>query len=936
MKRVAALLITVTLIAGLAGCPAEPEPSPPVQHSLTISSSGGGEMTTPGEGVHVYSRGEVVSLVATPASGHYFGGWTGDVGTIANTRAASTTITMSGDYSITANFQVIPVAKYNLTVSSTEGGSVTAPGEGTFTYDAGTVVDLVAEAEEGRQFTYWTGNVGTIGDVNASSTTVAMTGHYTITANFATEIRNWYDLDAIRDNLSGHYVLVNDLDSATHGYSELAGPSANGGKGWQPIGALLSHHLTTDITEAVDPFTGRFDGQTYEIRDLFVKRSDGTGVGLFGLVGEGGFVRNLAMMNAHVTGGLRVGAVVGENRGTVSNCYAIGSVNGDRWVGGLVGVNGPQTLSNSYYSGSVVGSWQVGGLVGFNHGIVSNSYHDYDDVLVNGHKVISIGTLFSEEFEQWLAGDQYLGVNERLSQEDGYYLINDVNDFKSLLAFCQDGALRFRLTNDIDLAAEPDLYIPYLAGEFDGSGYSVLNLSFGFDFVSQVGLFGYVRPEGEVTQVNVENIQISGDGYVGSLAGWNSGTVSNCYSTGVVGGGWGVGGLVGALGGGIVSRCHTTASVDANWGVGGLVGDNFHGAVSDSYSTGNVNGEGSIGGLIGYNFGTVTNSHYDYESVQINGRSIITIGALFGEDFEQWLANGRFLDVNERLAQEDGCYVIGNLTDLKQLLAFGQDGALRFRLTNDVDLGDAPDFYIPYLAGEFDGHHHRILNLCVNYDFVANLGLFGYLGPNGRISAVGVENVTIAGHRLVGGLVGANWRGTISNAYASGTVSGLWQVGGLVGWNDGSVRRSYFDGGVAGEYQVGALVGDNWGPIDNSCSAGSVTGAGWVGGLVGRNSGALSSCYSIGSVTGNHYAGGLVGLSDGSVSNSFWDTQTSGQATSDGGTGKTTSEMKSIATFSGAGWSIIAVASAEARNTSRIWNIVEGETYPFLSWRSVS
>jgi len=69
-----------------------------------------------------------------------------------------------------------------------------------------------------------------------------------------------------------------------------------------------------------------------------------------------------------------------------------------------------------------------------------------------------------------------------------------------------------------------------------------------------------------------------------------------------------------------------------------------------------------------------------------------------------------------------------------------------------------------------------------------------------------------------------------------------------------------------------------------------------------------------------------------SVSDSFWDTQTSGQATSDGGTGKTTAEMQDIATFSGADWNIIAVANPSTRNSSYTWNIVDTQTYPFLSW----
>jgi len=87
-------------------------------------------------------------------------------------------------------------------------------------------------------------------------------------------------------------------------------------------------------------------------------------------------------------------------------------------------------------------------------------------------------------------------------------------------------------------------------------------------------------------------------------------------------------------------------------------------------------------------------------------------------------------------------------------------------------------------------------------------------------------------------------------------------------------------------------------------------------------------------VTGATLVGGLVGLNDEStVSDSFWDTETNGQATSDGGTGKTTAEMQNIITFSGAMWDIIAVAHGST-NTTYIWNIVNGVTYPFLSWQS--
>jgi hypothetical protein len=77
---------------------------------------------------------------------------------------------------------------YNLNIASTDGGDVTVPGEGTFTRDAGTMVLLVATPDTGYHFNYWSGDVGTIADVYAASTTITMNGNYSITAKFAQHI----------------------------------------------------------------------------------------------------------------------------------------------------------------------------------------------------------------------------------------------------------------------------------------------------------------------------------------------------------------------------------------------------------------------------------------------------------------------------------------------------------------------------------------------------------------------------------------------------------------------------------------------------------------------------------------------------------------------------------------------------------------------------
>ena len=151
-----------------------------IQRQLTTASSTGGSVTTPGEGTYPYNHGMDATLLATPDSGFEFVNWTGDA--VADPNAATTTITMDGDYAITANFTAI---QRQLTTASGAGGSVTNPGEGTYTYDHGTVVNLLAVPVGGFEFTNWSGDTATIADANAAGTTIMVDGDYTITANFA-------------------------------------------------------------------------------------------------------------------------------------------------------------------------------------------------------------------------------------------------------------------------------------------------------------------------------------------------------------------------------------------------------------------------------------------------------------------------------------------------------------------------------------------------------------------------------------------------------------------------------------------------------------------------------------------------------------------------------------------------------------------------------
>jgi len=249
-------------------------------------------------------------------------------------------------------------------------------------------------------------------------------------------------------------------------------------------------------------------------------------------------------------------------------------------------------------------------------------------------------------------------------------------------------------------------------------------------------------------------------------------------------------------------------------------------------------------------------------------------------------------------------------------------------------------------AGTFDGQGYEIRNLFINRPDEWLVGLFGRVGQGvnlttGVIENLALANCTVTGDVPVGGLVGASY-GTVTNCYATGTVTGNFSVGGLMGrtGQGGYVSISHFTGNVTGNGEVGGLAGCNEGGTVVNCHAagyatGNVTvGGSHVGGLLGDNYGTVTNCHATGSVAGGNGVGGLVGYSyGGSVTNSFWDTETSGQSTSDGGTGKNTTEMQDIITFSDAGWNVTAVALNET-NPAYIWNIVNNVTYPFLSWQA--
>ncbi|AQT67397.1 GLUG domain protein [Anaerohalosphaera lusitana] len=192
----------------------------------------------------------------------------------------------------------------------------------------------------------------------------------------------------------------------------------------------------------------------------------------------------------------------------------------------------------------------------------------------------------------------------------------------------------------------------------------------------------------------------------------------------------------------------------------------------------------------------------------------------------------------------------------------------------------------------------------------------------------------VEGGEKVGGLCGGNYYGStngiIVDSYASGDVVGESNVGGLCGANGDYIKNCFASGNVKGLLKVGGLCGLNAGSITGSYATGKVETDEIAGGLCGVNNGNLRACYSTGTVTGTVDIGGLCGQHNGyPISDCFWDVETSGITTSAGGIGKSTAEMKSLATYFESVW----WEFADFETGLSGWYLPEGD-YPKFAWQN--
>lgn len=226
------------------------------------------------------------------------------------------------------------------------------------------------------------------------------------------------------------------------------------------------------------------------------------------------------------------------------------------------------------------------------------------------------------------------------------------------------------------------------------------------------------------------------------------------------------------------------------------------------------------------------------------------------------------LNIPDNIYNEN-TYIVFNADDLRAVAGIVNGGktGINITLASDIDLSGYNWTPISLngstrYTGTFDGRGHTITGLTEQYYTDDYTGLIGRLGKGGMVKDVVLEDVYTTNNKWVGGVVGWN-EGTVSGCtVVSGSVMGRETTGGVVGNNVGIITGCSVLCTVTGRL-VGGVVGMNNGTVTACYSTGAVTATDspqYAGGVVGANNGTVTACYhATGTVSSNMYVGGVAG-----------------------------------------------------------------------------
>ncbi|MBR4777545.1 MAG: hypothetical protein IK007_08045, partial [Lachnospiraceae bacterium] len=670
-----------------------------------------------------------------------------------------------------------------------------------------------------------------------------------------------------RDSFEGKYIVLNaDIDLSEY-------------KNWKPIGTSeelpIQQGILTERKNA--PFKGTFDGNGHIITGLTINNSAKNELGLFGY--NIGTIKNLTV-DASITGNEQIGIIAGKNCGTIERCTTLGSVKGKKYTGGIVGYmpfsyNGFALVSgytnnrtvNCLNKASIDGVDYTGGITGYSRGIVescsnegiiygSGSYTSgivaYNDGLIKDCFNATSGYVNGKYYTGGIAGMNQYGIENCTNNAS----ISSNEDNKGGIVSVCKGYITGCLNTGSICGNDSD-YNGGIAGKIEGNSSSLADSLFIVPYEIKnctnkgeiccggkyhAGIVGYSSKA--VISDCVNEGKTNSGLYRGGIVAYALETnIENCSNYGYIIGFNNIGGIVGdSEDCDLISNC-------ANYGIlesdnpsyaeelGGIIGrcKNLNLMIYCSNSGKIVPHKVSscnIGGIIGYIISGSVKMNYCTNYSNITGDH--DIGGIIGKN-----VSGHLTDCSNR-GDISGIYNIGGICG-------ASEGGVFWWCCNSGDISFVDNEKNKKDEGLYFG------------------GLIGYSKDNAIY--YGLNNGSISGNCLVGGISGYNDHGNLDHCYNNGYIKALSKnkegdslTGGISGMVDGT------------EITSSANKGDVWG---NGKCVGGITGK--LKGSNGKLSyklleeytrfekngdGKIYNSYNRGYVSGEDYIGGLVGFSN--------------------------------------------------------------------------
>lgn len=406
------------------------------------------------------------------------------------------------------------------------------------------------------------------------------------------------NLGIVGTNINGNYNsggvagLVNGNITNCYSTGTVNGAYITGGIAGRVNGSVTNCYSTTTVTFSSSGFIGGIAGSVY-----------------------GGSVTNCAALNPSINSSPRGGRVVGES----FNFNLSGNVAFSDMTGGNTDKTASSFNGADISAAIIKTDGTLGGLFTIENGWT-----------VENGRLPGLGTTL--ELPEYISKcSNFYFVGEGTSENP--YKISSATQLAKLaelfnkIDFNEDNINYiydkfYRITADIDLSRYNASNTGFNGGKgwvpisinmgnninIDGNKHKITGLYINDSSLDYTGLFGYVE-EGMVKNLSIINAKVTGNKYVGGLAGsLENGSVENCYSSGVITGTNIVGGVVGSSKSSM-TNCYSTSAVRGNDCVGGVAGSSGN-SMTNCYSTGAIIGKGgSIGGVVGSSCSSMTNCY---------------------------------------------------------------------------------------------------------------------------------------------------------------------------------------------------------------------------------------------------------------------------------------------------------------------------------------